>query len=358
MTLAAASPHFDWTPPDPQFATRWTLSRFAYIHQIDGSLQLRNPRALCYLLLNDEAAMALVFRLSRGDVAAVDGQLLRMLRLAGAITPVDATGAEEQDPTLRQWDFHDLLFHARSRFGRSEQPTGGTFRFKGVLPPQPAVKLHAWTENMLALPAPDLAWLARHDVPLSAAIEARVSNRTHSPLPLSLEQLGHFFYRTVRNRHDYANDYGEFTSRPYPCGGANYEQEFYVTVNACAGVPRGFYYYDPRQHALCLVAAPGPEMEALLHDAWLATAMQCRPQVLVTIASRFNRFNWKYSGMSYAAQLKNIGAVYQTMYLVATSMQIAACGLGTGNADRFARLTGLPYMEEGSIGEFMLGRPL
>jgi SagB-type dehydrogenase family enzyme len=62
--------------------------------------------------------------------------------------------------------------------------------------------------------------------------------------------------------------------------------------------------------------------------------------------------------MSYAAQLKNVGVIYQTLYLVATAMNIGACGLGTGNADRFARLTGLPYLEEGSIGEFMLGRPL
>ena len=59
--------------------------------------------------------------------------------------------------------------------------------------------------------------------------------------------------------------------------------------------------------------------------------------------------------MSYATQLKNVGSIYQTMYLVATSMNIGACGLGIGNSDRFNKITGLPYMEEGTIGEFMLG---
>lgn len=371
VTLAPASSYFDW-PDDavPADAAAWKLSRFASIHQDGDALQLRNPRALCYLLLNSEAALALVFRLNqpvarsaiRFDKALADEQdtIFRMLLAARAIVPCDADHvcSEDADPVARQWDAHDLLFHSRSRFGRSERPIGGTFRFQGVLAPQPSVKAHDWHTHQVPLPAPDLYRLAAQDMPLTAALEARVSNRNHSPLPLALEQLGHFLYRTVRNRYAYASDYGEFVSRPYPCGGANYEQEFYLTINACADLARGFYYYDPQRHCLCLVSAPCAEMEALLDDAFLASARQCRPQILITIASRFNRFNWKYSGMSYAAQLKNIGAIYQTMYLVATAMRIAACGLGTGNADRFSRLTGLAYLEEGSLGEFMLGRPL
>ena len=141
-------------------------------------------------------------------------------------------------------------------------------------------------------------------------------------------------------------------------GGGNYETEFYLTINKCAGIPRGMYYYDAKAHTLCLITAPNSQFELLLSEAFQATAMLGMPQVLITLANRFNRFNWKYTSMSYAAQLKNIGVIYQTMYLVATAMGIGACGLGTGNADRFSQLTGLPYLEEGSIGEFMLGRPL
>jgi oxazoline/thiazoline dehydrogenase len=98
-------------------------------------------------------------------------------------------------------------------------------------------------------------------------------------------------------------------------------------------------------------------MQGLLADAQQATGFTGRPQVLITIASRFARIGWKYRGMGYGAQLKNVGAIYQTMYLVATAMGLAPSGLGNGDADRFARMTGLDYLEEGSIGEFMLGRP-
>jgi hypothetical protein len=50
-----------------------------------------------------------------------------------------------------------------------------------------------------------------------------------------------------------------------------------------------------------------------------------------------------------------VGVLYQTFYLVATAMNLAACGLGLGNADRFRRLASTNYFEESSVGEFMLG---
>ena len=51
-----------------------------------------------------------------------------------------ATIAAEQAPTMRTWEFHDLLFHTRSRRGRNDLEYGGTYRFRGQLPPLPALK--------------------------------------------------------------------------------------------------------------------------------------------------------------------------------------------------------------------------
>ena len=53
--------------------------------------------------------------------------------------------------------------------------------------------------------------------------------------------------------------------------------------------------------------------------------------------------------------LKHVGVLYQTMYLVATSMGLAPCGLGGGNADAFAAAAGTSYYEESSVGGFLLG---
>jgi oxazoline/thiazoline dehydrogenase len=60
--------------------------------------------------------------------------------------------------------------------------------------------------------------------------------------------------------------------------------------------------------------------------------------------------------MSYATVLKDVGALMQTMYLVATAMRLAPCALGGGDAEHFARLLGSDYFEETSVGEFVIGR--
>ena len=59
--------------------------------------------------------------------------------------------------------------------------------------------------------------------------------------------------------------------------------------------------------------------------------------------------------MAYATTLKNVGVLYQTMYLVATAMGLAPCALGCGDSDAFARAAGADYYAEPSVGEFLLG---
>jgi SagB-type dehydrogenase family enzyme len=345
--------------------TLWQVSRLAYLHYEDGRLIARSPLGDCFLILDAADAQALLHGFGRpaaapaGDARAA--AIVWMLARAAVIVPCEADGrpAEAKDPKLRQWDFHELLFHSRSRLGRTEGPYGGTFAFKDEIAPLPAIKPNPWIERLQRLPWPDLAVLARADITLTQAIETRRSVRQHSPVPPSIAQIGEFLFRTVRDRGlTEAPEYGGFVSRPYPNGGACYEQEFYLAIEASADFPRGFYYYDPYHHGLCLISPPDAEMQALVDGAAMATGGQGRPQVLITIASRFHRIGWKYRAMGYATQLKNVGAIYQTMYLVATAMGLAPSALGAGDTDRFCRMAGVDYLEEGSIGEFMLGRAM
>ncbi len=53
--------------------------------------------------------------------------------------------------------------------------------------------------------------------------------------------------------------------------------------------------------------------------------------------------------------MKHVGALYQTMYLVATAMKLAPCGIGNGDSDLFAQAAGCNYYAETSVGEFALG---
>lgn len=353
----------------------WKLSRFAFARLAEGDeLRVETPRVPIRLVLHRPEAAGLIAALSRPGSADellaahpwIDGHealapMLLLLRNAGVIEPVDANGrrAEDLDPDLLQWEFHDLLFHNRSRNGRHAEPLGGHFRFKGRIEPQPAVKADPWQARSIPLARPDLAMVAAADPPFTAVLESRRSIREQNPaVPISLAQLGEFLFRSARIRERFEAEIGEFTSRPYPSGGASYELEIYLTIGQCAGLQRGFYYYDPERHALSPIRPPDADVEGMLDDAWMSAARLCRPQVLLTLASRFHRVNWKYSGMAYAAQLKNVGVLYQTLYLVATAMGLAGCALGLGNTARFNRLSQTDYFTEGSIGEFMLGSAL
>jgi len=66
--------------------------------------------------------------------------------------------------------------------------------------------------------------------------------------------------------------------------------------------------------------------------------------------------SWKYGSIAYSLILKDVGAVIQTMYLMATDMGLGGCAIGTNNIDLFANMTGIEFHVEGPVGQFALGR--
>ena len=80
------------------------------------------------------------------------------------------------------------------------------------------------------------------------------------------------------------------------------------------------------------------------------------PQVVITIAARFGRVAWKYSGLAYALILKDAGVLMQTLYLATTEMGLGGCAIGTANIDLFSKMTGIEFHIEGPAAQFALGR--
>jgi SagB-type dehydrogenase family enzyme len=344
------------------------LSRFAYLRRTASALVVESPLAWGSFTLFDAAYGALVTRLAcpvaAHELVATHPHLcaaaviatLDIMLAEGFIGHVDTDGSIEMEETtaLRQWEFHDLLFHTRTRIGRHTERLGGTYRFRGVLPPLPAVKPPMGLYR-IPLPQPDLTTLATADVTLTRAIEGRASVRVFGPTPISFVDLAAFLFRTARVRKLVNFDGVDLTSRPYPSGGASYELEIYPLVNRCIGLLPGLYHYAPLVHALEPVTPANPLSAQLLADARSATGNLSYTDVLLIVSSRFQRVSWKYEGIAYAVMLKNLGALYQTMYLIATSMGLGACAVGCGNSEIFSKLIGEDYYTEASIGEFMLG---
>lgn len=344
---------------------RVTLSRFAHVRLDGGALVLESPLSVGSVRLLAPEAMSTVWELAATpevqdllgrsarphDVRALV-ELLVSAELAGAADEA-GTAAPDQSAAVQQWEFHDLVFHGSSRAGRHDRPLGGTYRFMGRLDPPPALPAPPREAPTVVLPAP--AAPPPLDDVLTAVIGRRASIRQHASAPVTLRELAELLYHACRVVAVEPGPLGDVASRPYPSGGANYELETYVVVDRCHGLTPGFYRYDAAAHQLVALGDPDADTDALLDGAAVASGMPARPQILLAISARFQRQSWKYAGMAYATILKDVGALYATLYLVATALGLAPCALGVGDSERFCRLAGTDRYTEATVGEFMIG---
>jgi len=360
--------------------TRLSLSRFAYQHPYEGAMVLESPLSKFRVKLLDWRASAILAQLAQPQTlgsltpppylgAETAYQVLNLLWATGFLT------ADPEPPSLRLWDFHNLLFHSRSRLGRHDYPVidydlEQWSDFPAVKPPM--------SDKIVSLPRPNLQALMCNDATLTEAIERRRSIREEDDdnNPISIEQLGELLYRTARVKkcvspqemfgkywlkeqpilEEAGVDYGELTRRPYPGGGGMYELEIYVIVRLCQGLSQGVYHYDPLNHHLEMIFEFESDTDILTtsgYGMWNATAQA--PQVILVITARFGRLFRKYRSVAYALVLKHVGILKQNFYLVATNMGLAPTAAGVGDSDAFAQITGLDYLEESVVGEFMLG---
>lgn len=359
--------------------TRLGLSRFAYQHPYEGTMVLESPLSKFRVKLLDWRASALLAQLAQPQTLATltpppylgpetAYQFLNLLWAAGFLT------ADPEPPSLQLWDFHNLLFHSRSRSGRHDYPGIDNdiekwSDFPLVKPPM--------SDRIVPLPHPNLGALMYNDATLTQALEARKSVRQFDDNhPISIEQLSELLYRTARVKElmgieewlgknwreilDFKADidYGELSRRPYPNGGAMYELEIYPVVRRCEGLDTGLYHYDPLNHQLEQIMGPQGNIFALSGYHNFVNNLPDglgSPQVILVITARFGRLFRRYRSLGYALVLKHVGVLQQNFYLVATNMGLAPCAWGVGDSDAFGRAAGLDYVEESAVGEFAIG---
>jgi SagB-type dehydrogenase family enzyme len=376
---------------EPQMADYWpniaklantdtiVLSRFAYLRRRGSEMVLESPRAGALVRIIDPAIAAMLTTLAtpqtvgslRKLVGFPGNELLGLLVDCAILFKLEKPGddgrrASEGDETLVMWDFHDLLFHARSAEGRQANLVGGVYPYLDSIAAPPAVRANWPGERVdlkAALPAP-----SETVSPAAKLFRDRVSVRDYDDQnPITLAELSLFLDGAARvlSRWESPLDLEDgsdgpvldYTRRPYPTGGSAYELELYVTVANCDGLASGLYHYDADAHALTPIPARPEQLGAMLDFAQFAMGAEGRPQILLTVTSRFARLAWKYSAIAYALTLKDVGALLQTLYLMAADMGLGGCAVGTSNIDLFEKVTGLPFHVEGPVGQFTLGRP-
>jgi SagB-type dehydrogenase family enzyme len=365
---------------EPQIAGYWpqkaslsdsdvlVLSRFAYMRRRGIDMVLESPRAAALFRICDPKLASLVATLAaprevrqlRREEGFPGIDVLSVLADCHLILKADPAAERnsrlaEGGHDLALWDFHDLLFHARSTEGRHSNPVGGVFPHGGAICPLPALR-PSWPGKKIDLCA---AVASRREAPPPIAKLLRESRSTRDfddRQPITLAELSCFLDGAVRALPRPGSP--EPVVRPFPSAGASSELELYLSVRVCEGLDPGYYHYDAGAHALVRINVPASDVKALLAQAASAMGVTAPPQILMMIAARFGRVSWKYSSIAYALILKDAGILTEVLHLMASGMGLGGCAIGLANIDSFEKITGIEFHVEGLIGQFALGRPL
>jgi SagB-type dehydrogenase family enzyme len=370
-SLIPTAPDFTFRAEPLERNARVKLSRFAYLRAEHGSTCAQSPLGRAKVRLTAPGAAAVVTALASGhsiaeletigsglggdSVAALTVLLRSAALLADADDPETPGAASSGTSAADWWEFQDLLFHMASRRGRHNAPYGGTYRHRAV--GAPCLVKPRGSGEIIALSRPDPPRPSAGGPPFFEVLERRRSVRMPGEEPLTVEQLGQFLYWTAHYQASRLDPPLEHAFRAAPAGGALQELELYPVVARCRGLDRGVYHYRPSEHELTMVSGWSAPVERLLGEATRTLNQDSSPDVVLQITARCQRVFWKYESMGYALMLKNLGALYATMYLVATAMTLAPCALGGGDSELFSRIAALEPCEEPAIGEFALSAP-
>lgn len=352
---------------DPSRPVR--LSRFAAMRPADDGLILESPLASYSVLIHRPLVTRVVASLntpnSITELVSVEGieqpvvaDIVAYLVASGVVLLGESPGrfAEDDDPILRRWSHHELLFHSRSRMGRREGPFGAVFPHADE-PAPPLVKPIPLGRRFL-LHRPDQSELA-DDPSLTEVLDAHQETASDSTRQLKAQQIGELLFRSARlrtasSRQETGISY-EISDRPYLSISGLYELELYLSIHQCTGLPRGIYHYDPSNHALTLLNDSERDVRALLDAAKVAAGRTQRPAALITITARAERLSWISGGMAYSTTLMHVGALQQIFALTATAMGLSTRAIVVEGSDTADRAMGIAWPGEIQIGECIIG---
>ncbi|MBZ5611023.1 MAG: SagB/ThcOx family dehydrogenase [Acidobacteriia bacterium] len=197
---------------------------------------------------------------------------------------------------------------------------------------------------------------------LFGSLEARRSIRSYAPRPMEKRKLEQFLQATAQaHALVETREFGTTSLRNYPSGGARYPLEVYPLVENVQSLHKGIYYYHPFQHRLELISQDRRYRTALVNSAMQRMGTEAtrdgRPAVLFLVTAVFGRTAWKYRGIPLHLILQEVGALYQTMYLAAAALGLAACPVGAFPERAVAEILNLDSRDESEVGMFALGVP-
>lgn len=327
--------------------SKLSISNHTFFRYINGAVVLENPLSTFKLCIEDD-----FFNLqSVLENQKTMDELLSIL-LAGEF--VAESGSNHCD-----WEFHDLLFHTRSRLGMADDNSnlGGTYRFR----PDNIKDHNGYKEYQnkkyfqFDVPVKEVG---RNKKNFFELLQSRKSRRSFpEDKTMSYDQIGEFLFHTAKIiRSTPQNGQLDFVKRAFPSAGGIHDLEFYLLINRSDSLKRGIYYYQPQRHGLYQLQVQDKYLDEITQNTVVALGgVKEEPPVIVILTSRFMKMRSKYERIAYRNTILSVGAAFQTMYLTGAAMNLSTCALGSGNPALFAEAIGVDSLEECAVGEFVLG---
>lgn len=344
----------------PSKSSRIRLRENSFLRVESGEFVLEMPDGLARLATTSPNIAAL-FTMTAVPLPADESTIAGLLQQAAIRCGFFRDDADQmpgipEGSGIHRWEFHDLLFHMRSRIGYNDQPVGPDYRFIGTEEPLP---LYESDKAGVTIDLPNHDGELDSSFNLQKAFSLRTSRRKFGDTSLNLDELSKLLFLSCRIKSETRSNgktlLYDVSSRPSPSGGGCHSLEVYPVVNRCDGLDRGLYRYQPNTHSLLRLESKLSQRHLMIQRAKYMNGGQMEPDVLLVISSRFGRVNWKYRSMSYATVLKDAGALIQTLYLNCEQLQLAGTALGAGNIYQFAKMISRPIPQESSVAEFIIG---
>lgn len=344
---------------------KYEFSKFASFRLNNGELVLSSPLAYCSLTVKNIFLFHLLpfiqgetnyeeFINVFSDYTIEIDKFINLLIENQFIGP---KGSEVSKDKL-MWEYHDLLFHTESRLGKlsDKYSFGSTYRFKNRFSPPVPFEQNC-KKQFIELLKPSKDTFTPIDNNLDEILKKRKSIRKFNNCrPITFNEISEFLYRTVRISYANKNLNQGTAYRVYPSAGAIHEIEFYLLINLCTGIETGVYHYNALEHFLTKEDVKLNHLNQMINNSKEAMGKNAtKPQILFVLTSKFQKMAWKYEKISYRNTLISLGGIFQTFSLVATSMNLGSCIIGSGNPILFSEALGHNRLEEGSVGEFALG---
>ncbi|CAM4101862.1 SagB family peptide dehydrogenase [Nocardia ninae] len=249
-------------------------------------------------------------------------------------------------PDRSWWDPHELVIQRMRSAGRKRP----TLQAEEMPSPRKPLRDEVVTLPQTALDT-DPAFFA--DV-----LSHRRSCRRFADHPLDLATLGAFLRRSLSVQHSAESYDSGVNWRPTPSGGGRHPLEVYLWPVRVTDLAPAIYRYDPFESVLCRHSdvdewfARMPEQLRQQSDL-----LEGDPAVVLLVTAVAGRTMWKYENNGLSIIYQDLGALYQTWYLVATALGLGGCVLNGGNEFVNARMLGLDPLIECHVGGFLLGTP-